>query len=56
MNLFEGRLTLDEADQALVECDGLPARFWLDHWLPSAGPPTPPFVVALRPEKIELQP
>jgi spermidine/putrescine ABC transporter ATP-binding subunit len=52
VNLFEGRLSLDEADQALVECDGLPARFWLDHGVSGAAEAA--VWVALRPEKIEL--
>ncbi len=52
VNLFEGRLTLDEPHQALVECDGLPARFWLDHGVSGAADAA--VWVALRPEKIEL--
>jgi spermidine/putrescine transport system ATP-binding protein len=52
VNMFEGRLTIDEPGQALVECDGLPARFWLDHGV--SGATDTAVWVALRPEKIEL--
>jgi spermidine/putrescine transport system ATP-binding protein len=52
VNLFEGRLTLDEPGQALVECADLPARIWLDHGV--SGATGAAVWVALRPEKIEL--
>jgi spermidine/putrescine transport system ATP-binding protein len=52
VNLFEGRLAVDEADRAVIECDGLPLKFWLDHGVTGAASAS--VWVALRPEKIEL--
>jgi len=52
VNLFEGRLTVDEPAHAVVECEGLSAKFWLDHGVTGATAAT--VWVALRPEKIEL--
>jgi spermidine/putrescine transport system ATP-binding protein len=52
VNLFEGRLTVDEPDHAFVECPDLPAPVFLDHGVTGATNST--VWVALRPEKIEL--
>jgi spermidine/putrescine transport system ATP-binding protein len=52
VNLFEGALTGDEADEALIECPGLSTRFWVDHGVSGATSAT--VWVALRPEKIVL--
>jgi spermidine/putrescine transport system ATP-binding protein len=52
VNLFEGALSVDEPGQALVACEGLPAKVWLDHGVSGATDAT--VWVALRPEKIEL--
>jgi spermidine/putrescine ABC transporter ATP-binding subunit len=52
VNLFEGRLAVDEADHAVVEAPGLPTRIYLDHGVTGAHEST--VWVALRPEKIEL--
>ena len=52
VNLFEGRLTIDEPDHAAVTCGGSPVTFWLDHGVTGATDAT--VWVAVRPEKIEL--
>jgi spermidine/putrescine transport system ATP-binding protein len=52
VNLFEGRLTVDEPDRAAVTCQESPVEFWLDHGVTGATDAT--VWVALRPEKIEL--
>ena len=52
VNLFEGRLVVDEPGHAAVECEGVPIRFWLDHGVTGAADAA--VWVALRPEKIEL--
>jgi spermidine/putrescine transport system ATP-binding protein len=52
VNLFEGRLTVDEPDHAVVVAPGLPTRIFLDHGVTGAVDST--VWVALRPEKIEL--
>ena len=52
VNLFEGRLAVDEADHAVVDVTGLPTRIFLDHGVTGAHEST--VWVALRPEKIEL--
>jgi len=52
VNLFEGRLSVDEPDHAVVETSELPTRVFLDHGVTGAHAAT--VWVALRPEKIEL--
>jgi spermidine/putrescine ABC transporter ATP-binding subunit len=52
VNLFEGRLAVDEADHAVVVSDELPTRVFLDHGV--SGARDGAVWVALRPEKIEL--
>jgi spermidine/putrescine transport system ATP-binding protein len=52
VNMFEGRLVVDEADHAVVESPELPTRVFLDHGVTGAHEST--VWVALRPEKIEL--
>ncbi|MEP6968530.1 MAG: ABC transporter ATP-binding protein, partial [Pseudomonadota bacterium] len=52
VNLFEGRLVVDEPDHAVVEAPDLPTRVFLDHGVTGAHEST--VWVALRPEKIEL--
>ncbi len=52
VNLFEGRLAVDEPDHAVVEAPDLPTRVFLDHGVTGAHETT--VWVALRPEKIEL--
>ncbi|MDQ2859377.1 MAG: ABC transporter ATP-binding protein [Pseudomonadota bacterium] len=52
VNLFEGRLAVDEADHAVVEAPDLACRVFLDHGVTGAHATT--VWVALRPEKIEL--
>jgi spermidine/putrescine transport system ATP-binding protein len=52
VNMFEGRLTIDEHDHAVVEAPELPAPVFLDHGVTGAHETT--VWVALRPEKIEL--
>ncbi|WP_296674629.1 ABC transporter ATP-binding protein [Novosphingobium sp.] len=51
VNLFEGKLTLDEADKAAVDCPGL-GRVYLNHGV--TGPHGADVWIALRPEKIYL--
>lgn len=51
VNLFEGRLTLDEPDRAAVDCPGL-GRVYLNHGVTGSREAT--VWVALRPEKIYL--
>jgi len=51
VNIFEGRLTLDEPDRAEVECPGL-GKVWLNHGV--TGAHGSQVWVALRPEKIYL--
>ena len=51
VNLFEGRLTLDEPDRAAVDCPGL-GRIYLNHGVTGSREAT--VWVALRPEKIYL--
>jgi spermidine/putrescine transport system ATP-binding protein len=53
VNLFEGRLTVDEPDHAVVVAPELPAPIFLDHGVTGATGGT--VWVALRPEKIELR-
>jgi spermidine/putrescine transport system ATP-binding protein len=52
VNLFEGRLAVDEADHAEVIAAELPAPVYLDHGVTGAHESI--VWVALRPEKIEL--
>jgi spermidine/putrescine transport system ATP-binding protein len=52
VNMFEGRLAVDEADHAVVVTPELPTRIYLDHGVTGALDTT--VWVALRPEKIEL--
>jgi spermidine/putrescine ABC transporter ATP-binding subunit len=52
VNLFEGRLVVDEPDHAVVETPELACRVFLDHGVTGAHETT--VWVALRPEKIEL--
>jgi spermidine/putrescine transport system ATP-binding protein len=52
VNLFEGRLAVDEHDHAEVISPDLPARVHLDHGVTGGRDAT--VWVALRPEKIEL--
>ncbi len=51
VNIFEGKLTLDEPDRAAVDCPGL-GRVYLNHGV--TGPHGADVWVALRPEKIYL--
>ena len=52
VNMFEGRLAVDEPDHAVVVSGELPTRIFLDHGVTGAHDST--VWVALRPEKIEL--
>jgi spermidine/putrescine transport system ATP-binding protein len=52
VNMFEGRLAVDEPDRAVVQTTELPAPVFLDHGVSGARDAT--VWVALRPEKIEL--
>jgi spermidine/putrescine transport system ATP-binding protein len=52
VNLFEGRLAVDEPDHAVVEAPELAAPVYLDHGVTGAHETT--VWVALRPEKIQL--
>jgi spermidine/putrescine transport system ATP-binding protein/putrescine transport system ATP-binding protein len=51
VNVFEGKLTLDEPDRAAVDCPGL-GKVYLNHGV--TGPHGADVWVALRPEKIYL--
>lgn len=51
VNLFEGKLTLDEPDRAAVDCPGL-GKVYLNHGV--TGPHGADVWVAIRPEKIYL--
>ena len=51
VNIFEGKLTLDEPDKAAVECPGV-GQIYLNHGV--TGPHGADVWVALRPEKIYL--
>ena len=53
VNLFEGRLTLDEPDKAMVTSQELGVPVYLDHGVTGATNAT--VWVALRPEKLELR-
>jgi spermidine/putrescine transport system ATP-binding protein len=52
VNMFEGRLAVDEPDRAVVQSPELPAPVFLDHGVSGAKGAT--VWVALRPEKIAL--
>jgi len=52
VNMFEGKLVVDEPDHAVVETAELPTRVFLDHGVTGGHGST--VWVALRPEKIEL--
>lgn len=52
VNMFEGRLTVDEPDHAIVDCPALGVSVFLDHGV--TGPTGATVWVAIRPEKIEL--
>ena len=52
VNLFEGRLAVDEPGHAMIHVDGLDTPIWLDHGVTGATDTT--VWAALRPEKIEL--
>ena len=52
VNMFEGKLLVDEHDHAVVDTKDLPTKVWLDHGVSGAQAST--VWVALRPEKIEL--
>jgi len=53
VNLFEGRLAVDEPDSAVVEADDLAPPIYFDHGVTGASGAT--VWAALRPEKIELK-
>ena len=52
VNMFEGKLSVDEPDHAIIDSPELPAPIFLDHGV--TGAPDTSLWVALRPEKIEL--
>jgi spermidine/putrescine transport system ATP-binding protein len=52
VNLFEGRVTEDESDHAVIEIPEIGAKAWLDHGTGASG--TLQLWLALRPEKVEL--
>ena len=51
VNIFEGKLTLDEPDKAAVDCPGI-GKIYLNHGV--TGPHGADVWIALRPEKIYL--
>lgn len=51
VNIFEGKLTLDEPDKAAVDCPGV-GKIYLNHGV--TGPHGADVWIALRPEKIYL--
>src|SRR3546814_2600756 len=51
VNIFEGKLSLDEPDKAAVDCPGL-GKIYLNHGV--TGPHGADVWVALRPEQIYL--
>jgi spermidine/putrescine ABC transporter ATP-binding subunit len=53
VNLLEGRLTVDKADEAIVQSAELGGNIWVDHGVSGAEQGT--VWAALRPEKIEMQ-
>jgi spermidine/putrescine transport system ATP-binding protein len=52
VNMFEGKLAVDDPGQALIRIDGLGSTIWVDHGVTGATDST--VWAALRPEKIEL--
>jgi spermidine/putrescine ABC transporter ATP-binding subunit len=52
VNLFEGKLVLDEQDKAIVDCPVLGTRVFFDHGV--LGPEGGTVSVGIRPEKIEM--
>lgn len=52
VNMFEGRLTIDEPDHAVVECPDVGVPIYLDHGVTGATGAS--VWVAVRPEKIEI--
>jgi spermidine/putrescine transport system ATP-binding protein/putrescine transport system ATP-binding protein len=53
VNLFDGKLTVDDPDKAVVDCPEI-GRIYLDHGV--TGPHAADVHVAIRPEKIALHP
>ncbi len=51
VNIFEGKLVVDEKDKAVVDCSGV-GRIYMDHGV--TGPHEATVWVAIRPEKITL--
>ena len=51
VNLFEGKLVVDEPDQAIADCDEI-GRIFIDHGV--TGPHDAMIWVAIRPEKIGM--
>ncbi len=51
VNLFEGQLVIDRADQAVADCPEI-GRIYIDHGV--TGPHDAPLWVAIRPEKIGM--
>jgi spermidine/putrescine ABC transporter ATP-binding subunit len=51
VNIFEGKLTVDEKDKAVVDCPGV-GKVYMDHGV--TGPHDATVWVAIRPEKITL--
>jgi putrescine transport system ATP-binding protein len=52
VNMMAGRLSVDEADHARIDCPELGATVYIDHGV--SGPPDSSVSVAIRPEKIQL--
>ncbi|PZU51389.1 MAG: spermidine/putrescine ABC transporter ATP-binding protein [Sphingomonas sp.] len=52
INLFEGQLTVDEADHAIVESPALGVPVYLDHGV--TGAPNSRVWIGIRPEKIDM--
>jgi spermidine/putrescine transport system ATP-binding protein len=52
VNLFEGRVEVDESDHAVIDLPELGVKAWLDHGTGASG--TVQIWLALRPEKVEL--
>ena len=52
VNLFEGRLTVDEPDHAVVDVESMGARIYIDHGV--TGSTDTIVWAAIRPEKIEM--
>ncbi len=52
VNMMAGRLTVDEADHARIDCPELGVSVYIDHGV--SGPPDSSVSVAIRPEKIQM--